>query len=278
MSNLSINTNLTAINAQRTLQQSSRSLQDSLEQLSSGLRINSASDDPAGLAISQKMTAQIRGQSQSTRNLQDGLSMLQTAAGGAQAIESNLQRVRELSVQASNATLTDSDRAAIQEEVSQRQEEIDRIAEQTQFNRKNLLNGDISESEGGIDIQAGPNEGQTVNLSVGDLSTSSLGVDSVDLSTVSGSQDALESVDDAIEQVTSEQSKIGAASNRFTEAIDVNSASEVNLSASRSKIRDASLATASMERASASIRTQSGTAVLSQANQLNRSSALQLLS
>lgn len=278
MSGLSINTNLSALTAQRQLQQSADALDEKLERLSSGLRINSASDDPAGLAVSQKMTTQIEGQSQGIQNLRDGLSMLQTAAGGAGQIESNLQRIRELSVQAANATLTESDREAIQTEVDQLKDEIDRVAEDTQFNNKNLLNGNISSSNGGADIQAGANEGESVNLAIGDLSTESLGVNSVDLSSQSGASDAIGTIDDAISQVSSEQSNIGATSNRFLETIDVNTISRNNLAESRSKIRDANFATETTERAQASIRTQAGTSILAQANQLQRSQAFSLLS
>lgn len=274
---LSINSNLTTLTIQRQLKESSGDLTEQLKRLSSGLRINSASDDPAGLAISQKQTAQIRGQSQSIKNIQDGLSMLQTASGGARKIESNLQRIRELSVQAGNGTLTNEDRGAIQSEVDQLKEEINRISEDTQFNKKNLLNGDIDSSNGGVEIQAGSNEGQTLNASVADLSTSALGVDSVDVATASGAEDAIEAVDDAISNVSSEQSNIGTTANRLTESINVNEITRNNMEQSRSKIRDTDVANASVERTQASIRTQAGSSLLAQANELQGSNALQLL-
>lgn len=277
MSGMSINTNMSALRAQRHITQSANQLQEKFERLSSGLRINSASDDASGLAISQKMTGQIRGQSQAIQNLQDGLSLLQTAEGGTGVIEGNLQRIRELSVQASNATLTDQDRQAIQDEVSQLKEEINRVSDDTEFNKKKLLNGDIDSSNGGVDLQAGANENQTINVSVGDLSTSSLGVDSVDVSTQSGAQDAIPSVDDALGDVSSVQTEIGAASNRIEQSIDANAISRENLSAGRSRIRDANIATEAAGRAQASILTQAGTLMLAQANQLQGSNALSLL-
>lgn len=275
MSSLSINTNLNALSARRRIQNSSNSLNERLEALASGLRINEASDDAAGLAISQKLSSQIRGGSQALQNLQDGISMLQTAEGGTAEIQDNLQRMRELSVKASNtATLTESDREAIQSEVNELTEEINRVAEDTQFNKKNLLNGNISD---GTQIQSGADQGETISLSVGDLSADSLGVNSVDLTTEEGASKALESVSGALNQVATERADIGSSVNRLESTIDSGLIQRENEQAARSQIRDANLARQATERTQDSLLTQAGTSTLAQANDLQGSSALNLL-
>ncbi|MYL26299.1 flagellin [Vreelandella utahensis] len=162
---LGINTNVASINAQNELNASKSTKNEALERLSSGLRINSAADDAAGLAISTRFESQISGLNVATRNAQDGISLAQTAEGGLDEITNNLQRVRELSVQAANATNNDTDRSALNDEVQQRLEEIDRIASQTDFNGLNVLDGTLS----GQDFQVGANAGQTIGV---DLNTS----------------------------------------------------------------------------------------------------------
>lgn len=277
MSSLSINTNLNALSAKRRVNQSSNDLSERLERLASGLEINQASDDSSGLAISEKLSSQIRGGSQAVQNLQDGLSLLQTAEGGTNQIEQNLQRSRELAVQAANDTLTDSDREKIQNEVDQLTEEIDRVAEDTQFNRRNLLDGQVSETNGGADLQAGADQGETINLNIENLSSESLGVDDVDLSSQSNATEALGSIDGAINQVATERADIGAAVNRIEQSIDSSLIQNENEQAARSQIRDANLAQEATEKAQASILTQAGTSAIAQANNLQGSNALQLL-
>lgn len=173
MSLFRINTNVSALNAQRQLDNGNQQLAEAQERLSSGLRINSAADDAAGLAISQKTTAQIKGLNQASTNAQDGISMIQTAEGGLSETQSSLQRMRELSVQASNDTLTGSDREQIQGEVDALAEEIQRISDQTEFNTKSLLDGSL-ESGGDLgtqQLQVGANEGQTIEFNVSDMGT-----------------------------------------------------------------------------------------------------------
>ena len=168
-----INTNLASLNAQRQLQSTSGQMATALQRLSSGLRINSAKDDAAGLAIGERMTTQVRGLNQGIRNLADGVSLSQTAEGGLDSIANNLQRIRELAVQSANFTNTSSDRAAIQMEVSQLQEEITRVANQTSFNGQKLLNGNFSSAS----FQAGANVGETIEVSgIADSRASALGV------------------------------------------------------------------------------------------------------
>ena len=166
-----INTNINSLTAQRNLGMSQASLTTSMQRLSSGLRINSAKDDSAGLAISERMTSQIRGLNQASRNANDAISLTQTAEGALGAISTNLQRIRELSVQAANGTNSASDRTAIQAEVSQLQAEIGRVATTTQFNGTNLLDGTLSNTA----FQVGANANQTINLSVGSAKTGDLG-------------------------------------------------------------------------------------------------------
>jgi flagellin len=277
MSSLSINTNLNALTARRQATQASDDLSEKLERLASGLRINSASDDAAGLAISQKFTSQIRGGAQATQNLQDGLSLLQTAEGATQQIQESLQRSRELAVQSANATLTDEDRANIQQEIDQLTEEIDRIASDTQFNKKNLLDGSLSSGDGGVPIQAGADEGETVSVSVEDLSAEALGVNDVDVQSQTSAVESLGLIDGAINQVSTERASLGSAVNRLESAIDSSLIQQENEAAARSRIRDANLAREATERAQASILAQSGTSALAQANNLQGSNALQLL-
>ncbi|HTQ99816.1 MAG TPA: flagellin, partial [Candidatus Acidoferrum sp.] len=168
-----INTNLASLNAQRNLNKSQVSLSTSLQRLSSGMRINSAKDDAAGLAISERFTAQINGLDQAVRNSNDGISLSQTAEGALGEVTNNLQRIRELSVQSANATNSSSDRAAMQQEVSQLVDEIDRIARQTNFNGVNLLDGSFTSQN----FQVGANVGETITLgSIVDATKGGLGL------------------------------------------------------------------------------------------------------
>ena len=166
-----INTNMASLNAQRNLSTSQMALSTSLQRLSSGLRINSAKDDAAGLAISTRMSSQINGLTQAARNANDGISMAQTAEGALSQISDNLQRMRELSVQAANGTNSSGDRAAIQSEISQLQQEINRVANQTAFNGTNLLDGTLSNAQ----FQVGANANQTINAQVNNAQASAIG-------------------------------------------------------------------------------------------------------
>lgn len=195
---LSINTNLASMNAQGNVNKTQSRLEKSLERLSSGLRINSAKDDAAGLAISNRMTAQVRGLNQAVRNANDGISLAQTAEGALGEVNTNLQRLRELAVQAANATNSDDDRAALQEEASLLLEEIDRIAGETSFNGITLLDGSFTKQT----FQVGANAGQTLNISMGSAKTSKLGTDSTAALTAQGSQAAISEGDLIINGVT----------------------------------------------------------------------------
>ena len=211
-----------------------------LERLSTGYRINRAGDDAAGLAISEKMRAQISGLNMASKNIQDGISLVQTAEGGLHETHSILQRMRELSVQASNDTLNDDDRAQIDKEFQQLKEEITRISSDTQFNTKTLLNGDYKTSP--ITLQVGANAGQTMALHIGDVSSDAIGLSGASIATRDDAEAAISQLDDAIKQVSNERSTLGAYQNRLEHAYNVNVNTAENLTAAESRIRDADIA------------------------------------
>ncbi|HEX7064053.1 MAG TPA: flagellin [Bacillales bacterium] len=272
-----INHNIAALNTWHQLTQNSSSVQNSLEKLSSGLRINSAADDAAGLAISEKMRAQIRGLEQATRNSQDGISLIQTAEGALGETHSILQRMRELAVQASNDTLTDDDRAQLQKEVDQLLKQIDEIAQDTQFNKKTLLSGGLSTS--GITLQIGANESQTMEITISGATTTDLGISGLmsdGLTTQDNASGAISTIDDAIEQVSTQRANLGAYQNRLEHTINNLSASAQNLTAAESRIRDVDMAEAMMKFTKQNILMQASQAMLAQANQMPQG-VLQLL-
>lgn len=246
--------------------------QRSLERISSGLRINRASDDPAGLAISEKMRAQIRGLNMAGRNIQDGMSMLQTAEGGLNETHAILQRMRELSVQAANDTYTEADRQALALEFEQLKEKITRISKDTQFNTIPLLDG----TRNTIHIQAGANTGQAIQFSIGDMGAAAIGLDGLSIGTREGADEALSKIDDAIRSVSSERSKIGAYMNRLEHAYNNTMTMEENLMAAESRIRDADLAKEIMNMTKANLLLQANQYILSLHMQ-QAQSVLQLL-
>ncbi|MBO8129786.1 MAG: flagellin, partial [Peptococcaceae bacterium] len=199
-----INHNIMALNAWRNLGQTNTAMSKSLEKLSSGLRINRAADDAAGLAISEKMRAQIRGLQQAVRNAQDGISLIQTAEGALNETHSILQRMRELAVQAANDTETDADRAQLEQELEALIAEIDRIANTTEFNTQALLNSSFN----GKSIHIGANSGQALTISISNMGASALGVAAADItvSTQTGADAAIKAIDSAINLVSSERS------------------------------------------------------------------------
>jgi flagellin len=265
-----INTNIAALISQRSLYKTSSDMSTALQRLSTGLRINSAKDDAAGLAITERATSQLRGLNQAIRNAADGISVAQTAEGGLDGISSSLQRMRELTVQALNYSNTDDDREAIQLEITQLKEEIQRVAVQTKFNTNALLDGSFSDAV----FQVGPNAGETITIStVGNMQTNSLGtatkkIADVDVSTIAlaGSTDALGSIDAALSTVTGARASLGAVVNRFEQTISNLRVTAENVEASRSRIRDADFAAETASLTRLQILQQSGTAVLVQAN------------
>lgn len=265
---LRINTNVGALNAHRQLTTNDVALSKSLQRLSSGLRINGASDDAAGLTIAEKMQSQVRGLNQAGRNAQDSISLLQTAEGALIETEAILQRMRELTVQGANDTLTGSDRDAIQTELTQLTSEIDRIANNTEFNKKVLLNEtDITSS--GITLQVGANAGQTMNVTIASATSTALGVTSTAISVGSAGAacSSITALDSAIANVSKSRSNLGAYINRLDHTIKNLSVSAENLSAAESRIRDLDMAAEVMTMTRNQILTQSSTSMLAQANQ-----------
>jgi flagellin len=264
-----INHNVMAMNAYRQLTVTNNAGSKALEKLSSGLRINRAGDDAAGLAISEKMRGQIRGLTQASRNAQDGISLIQTAEGGLNEVHSILQRMRELVVQAANDTNTSEDRKQIQQEITELQNEINRIASTTQFNTKNLLDGTIATGSELV-FQIGANSGQVISLAISTMTATALGVDSSAISV--GSSDAstisgyIQIIDDAIDDVSTERAKLGAYQNRLEHTIANLDTSAENLQAAESRIRDVDMAKEMMEFTRTNILAQAGTAMLAQAN------------
>lgn len=259
--------NMTALNANRQLGITNTNLSRSTEKLSSGYRINRASDDAAGLSISEKMRGQIRGLKQASTNAQDGQSLIQTAEGAMNEIHSVLQRMRELTVQAKNDTYLSEDRAKIQAEMQQLESEITRIATQTQFNKMNLLNGSYKSKQ----IQVGANDNQTISISITTMTAKKLGVDKIHSAVrkAKGSSigDQLAKIDAAITTVSEKRSDLGAISNRLDHTIANADNMAENLQSSESKIRDVNMASEMVAYSSMSILQQAGQSMLSHANQ-----------
>lgn len=264
-----INTNLMSLTTQNNLNKSQSTLSTAIERLSSGLRINSAKDDAAGQAISNRFTSNIKGLTQAARNANDGISMAQTAEGALNEINTNLQRVRELTVQAKNGTNSDSDLTSLQDEVTARVAEINRIASQTSFNGTNLLTGTAGDA-GKVSIQVGADDGQTItlDLSGAKADATTLGVNALDLTSMADDDTSLETIDAAISKVDKARSGLGAVQNRFDSTINNLNNTVTNLSAAQSRIQDADYATEVSNMSRAQILQQAGTSVLSQANQV----------
>jgi flagellin len=263
-----INNNIMAMNANRQLGINNTSLSKSLEKLSSGYRINRAGDDAAGLSISEKMRAQIRGLQMASKNAQDGISLIQTAEGALDEVHSILQRMRELAVQAANDTNEDTvDRQAIQDEINQLLEEITGIADRTEFNTQKLLDGSFTDKV----FHIGANIDQNMTVSISGINPTDLGIDSVSLATQTDANNAIETINSAINKVSTIRSELGAIQNRLEHTIkNLDNAAE-NLSAAESRIRDVDMAKEMMEFTKQSILQQAATAMLAQANQVPQS-------
>ena len=233
-----------------------------MDRLSSGKRINSAKDDAAGLAISTRMDAKVRGLSQAIRNSNDGISLAQTAEGALQETSNILVRMRELAVQAANGTSSASDRTALQAEATQLLAQIDDIATRTDFNGTVLLDGSAN-----LDIQTGVDSGQIVNITIGDMQAAALGVAAVDISTAAGASTALGLLDTAVNTVASSRADLGAVQNRLESNVNNLTSTVTNLAEAKSRIADADYSAESTKLASSQILAQASTAMLAQANQ-----------
>jgi flagellin len=263
--------NMQAINANRQLGIATGAVGKSTEKLSSGFRINRAADDAAGLSISEKMRAQIRGLNQGSTNAQDGISLAQTAEGALNETHAILQRMRQLSVQGANGTETTADRTAIVTEMDQLLSEIDRIASDTEFNTMTLLDGNFDTK-----LHVGANEDQTIDLTIEDMSTTglSIGTDAAGMGIDAGDresfEDAITKINDAIETVSTTRGNIGAIQNRLEHTIaNLDTAAE-NLQAAESRIRDVDMAEEMVTYSKNSIIQQAAQSMLAQANQSNQ--------
>ncbi|KRG11706.1 flagellin [Lederbergia galactosidilytica] len=268
-----INHNIQALNAYRNLSQTMASTSKSLEKLSSGLRINRAADDAAGLAISEKMRSQIRGLDMAERNALDAVSLIQTAEGALNETHSILQRMRELSVQTANGTLDDSDREAVQLEIEELIKEVDRIAEKTEFNGMKLLDGETTD---GFDFQIGPNNDDQLNVKFDAMDAGALEVNDIDISTSETAQNAITALDKAIGEVSKQRASLGAYQNRLEHTVTNLQTANENLTAAESRIRDLDMAMEMTNFTRNNILNQAGQAMLAQANQLPQG-ILQLL-
>lgn len=268
---LVINTNISAINAQRNLSKTEGALGTSLSRLSSGLRITSAKDDAAGLAISEKLRAQIRGLGQAERNANDGISLVQTAEGALNEVSGALIRMRELAVQAATGTLGAEERDYLDSEFLSLISEIDRIAARTEFNGTSLLDGSAST---GISLQVGLDNdvNDRISASIGNTYASKLGetnfISTQHVSTVALAQSALAVIDSAINDVSAVRGDLGATQNRLSITVNNLATQRENLSAANSRIRDVDVATETVDMTRNQILMQAGVAVLAQANQL----------
>jgi flagellin len=285
-----INHNLSAINAHRNIGINTFHTDKNMESLSSGLRINRAGDDAAGLAVSEKMRSQVRGLHQAGRNAQDTVSFVQTAEGWLNETTSSLQRIRELAVQAANGVYTSNDRGFIQVEVNQLVEEIERISQHAEFNTLSPLNGSFDEpnnpdavagaaslidpTEGGLVGHIGANMDQRIRLFIGNMSAKALGlaenseefIPTVSVSSIEGANRSIAQIDLALSKVSEQRADMGAYQNRLEQAMTgINIAAE-NLQASESRIRDTDMGNAMVNFVKNSILTQSSTSMLAQAN------------
>jgi flagellin len=263
---LRINTNVTALNVHRNLVATDFELSKVMEKLASGLRINRAADDAAGLAVSEKLRTQVRGLQVATDNAQHAISMVQVAEGALNEVHAILQRLRELAVQASNDHLTDEDRAQIQKEVEALLAQIDYIGDTTQFNTKKLLSGTFETTP--LTFQVGANAGEQVAINISAVNTGALGINGLSVSNLESASAAIASIDNAISYVTSLRTHLGAFQNRLERIISNNNIGVENQSAAESRIRDVDMAKAVMELVRYQILQNTGVAALAQANAL----------
>jgi len=282
-----INHNMSALFADRQLGVTQSDLTKSMEKLTSGLRINRAGDDASGLAVSEKMRSQIRGLNQAERNIQNGVSFIQATEGYLQETQDILHRLRELAVQSANGIYSDEDRMMIQVEVSQLVDEVNRIASHAQFNGMNMLTGAFARDSlvgRTMQLHVGANMDQRVQVFVGDMTATALGLQDsqgergqLNIATAEQANTAIGSVDNALKQISKQRADLGAYQNRFEVAAQGIAVAAENLQAAESRIRDTNMASKMVDYTKETILSQSGIAMLAQANIRNQS-VLQLLS
>jgi flagellin len=258
---LRVNTNIYSMTAQRNLGNASERIAGNFARLSSGLRIATAADDAAGLGVSERMRSQIRSLGQASRNAQDGISLAQTAEGALNEVSSNLIRMRELAIQAANETLSDEDRDAIDAEFQALDDEINRIAGQTEFNGINLLNASST-----LDIQVGLNTGETIAVATQDVTSATLAINALDTQDETNASTALAALDTAIGSVNTARGALGAVQNRLSSAFRSIQNTREGLAAAESRIRDVDVAMETSDLTRNSIVQQAAVSILAQAN------------
>lgn len=261
---LRVNTNIISMTAQRNLASVTGRLEGNYQRLSSGLRVANASDDPAGLGISERLRSQIRSLGQSSRNAQDGASLVQTAEGALAEVNNNLTRMRELAIQSANGTLSDDDRQIVDDEFQALVTEINRIAQTTEFNGIQLLDG----TQASLDLQVGIDAGQTITVNLQDTTTATLGLTAAgfDVTNATNASNALAIIDTATDSVNETRGELGATQNRLESSIRSIANARENLAASESRIRDVDVAEETADLTRNSIMQQAAVSVLSQAN------------
>ena len=273
---ITVNTNVASMNAQRNLGRTQKSLMGNLGRLSTGLRINTAADDAAGLAISEKLKSQVRSLSQAERNANDGVSLLQTAEGSMNEASGILTRMRELAVQSANGTLGTTERGFLNDEVTALSSELDRIGSVTEFNGTKLLEGGSTGTSFSFQVGLGATSNDSISATIKGVKAADLGVITggsvssiagIDISTATGSQNALAVIDQAITDVSSRRADIGSVQNRLNVTISNLGSARENLSAANSRIRDVDVASETADMTRNNILMQAGVSVLAQANQ-----------
>jgi len=265
-----INTNMASLGAQRALQSTDGSLSTSMKRLSTGLRINSAKDDSAGLAIAERMTSQVRGMTVASRNANDAISLAQTAEGSLGKVGESLQRMRELAVQSANSTNDTSDRANLNEEYTALATEVSRVLEGTKFNGKSLLNSAATDMAFQIGADTDSTDRITValrDMTAGTGMSAAITGTAASISTVDASLATISNLDAAIDEVTSARSNLGSVQNRFESVVANLATSQENITAARGRITDADFAVESANLSRAQVLSQAGTTMLAQANQ-----------
>lgn len=262
---LSVNTNVTSMNAQNQMAKSQQALSSSFAKLASGMRINNAADDAAGLGVAKSMNAQVRSYAVAERNTNDGISMLQTADGGAEQVHGLLTRMRELAVQASNGSMSSNDYANIDKEYQQNLQEIDRVASSVQFNGINLLSGATASK--GFQVGIGTAATDKISVNFGGVDATSLSVNTSSVTSAANAQTAITALDSAINTLSGKRADFGASMNRFGAAVSNLQSMQTNTAAALSRIQDTDIAKETANLSKNQVLSQAGAAILSQANQ-----------
>jgi len=270
MSTLAINTNVASIGAQRSLAVSNRNLSSSIEKLASGLKINSAADDAAGIAVAEGLRAQVKGFQQASENANDAMALISTAEGSYNATSDTLIRMRELAVQASSDSLTDTERAYINTEFTQLITEITRVSDVAEYNGIQLLDGSAGDGSGNMVFQVGTRNSANdqITIELKDQDATELGVNALTTDNLANSQNAIDTIDTAIGQLATDRATLGSTLNQLTAAVDNLGITIENLSAAKSQITDTDVAAESAEFTKSQVVMQAGVSMLAQANGL----------